>query len=468
MLQSVPKLEMLTLEVSMAESSSDQPQEPCAFSQLAHLKHLSLCDYAWVPHIDAAVASRLESLAVDALEGPNKQYDLSKLPAAFAKMATLKSLQLSATAGEACFSPKECRLLLDAAPPFLETLTLHRVEPSEDMSVTVTCTFANGLLACVRLEDQLGFQGATQAQLGAFWARALLPSRKLGPRLPRLILDMILVVDGGEGEVPDAGAAEVLLARCSEVQLGSLNVDAGASVEAVERAARLYGLPARISHHALSVGGVYLRQGDAPPLGASGLKLPSIPLPPAPLPLRPAAVVERVVERLAAAAGTSSEAFNSCVLLRGTYVRELLAHPTARRIWVGGLAWVTNAASNGQGTVEAFWTLPSVGAVVLQCGRGPTGQAVAEVAAEKARGCQVVAEMDPAAAAGLIEALTTGPSVEYSVDRVLQALWDGAEEGGPGPATGSREGELARLRWLLETWEGLRGIMTKMHIAPGA
>ncbi|KAG2491522.1 hypothetical protein HYH03_010098 [Edaphochlamys debaryana] len=260
-----------------------------------------------------------------------------------------------------------------------------------------------------------------------------------------------------------------------------MSVEKGASTEAVLEAARRYGLPRALIHdemwaslrlrrdEAAGTTGARIRDWGAPSASPPA-RVPG-PLPP-PMPLPD--LLERAVERLAATTRPTSPGplHPVLLLLRGSAVRELLADPTALHAWAQQLAKGVAAGGRGPAVagslhVSRYRPLATAGAVVVECGYGTAGLAAAEAAAEVAR--QLVAagsksdgapggsaEASAAPAACVFEAIQTGLRVNGALMQVLQALWDGAEEGGPGPATGSREGELARLRWLLETWEGLR------------
>ncbi|KAG2491513.1 hypothetical protein HYH03_010090 [Edaphochlamys debaryana] len=322
------------------------------------------------------------------------------------------------------------------------------------------------------LED-LTRRAPPRVQVSTFLAEALTGLRTLGPRLAHLGLDLIMKV--GAADLHDPDPATELLARCKQVDLERMLIAEPGSVEAVLEAARCYGLPQWVEYRELRV---RLRKGDAPRPSPHAPAPGPLP-PPMPLP----ALVERAVKRMASAPVSDSSWGPVGLLLRGSAVRVLLAVPAALHAWAQQLAKEVAASGPGPGAagrlqVSGYRSLPTAGAVVLECGSGPGGRAAAEAAAEVARQLAGAggdggsapggsAEASAAPAACVLEAIQMGRRIDAALMEVLQALWDGAEEGGPGPATGSREGELARLRWLLESWERLRGLPGRMVLEEG-
>ncbi|KAG2491235.1 hypothetical protein HYH03_010443 [Edaphochlamys debaryana] len=154
----------------------------------------------------------------------------------------------------------------------------------------------------------------------------------------------------------------------------------------------------------------------------------------------------------------------SSLLLRGRAVRALLADADALHDTMLSvdreLTERLGPAASGSSRVVSYQPLPSAGALVLHC-----SDAAARAAAEAA--ARSLVEQGGVGAggggggedAGATEAeLAVLPChSSYNIDplKEVQALWDGKEEGGPGPATGSREGEVERLRWALGTWDRL-------------
>ncbi|KAG2491505.1 hypothetical protein HYH03_010082 [Edaphochlamys debaryana] len=459
-------IETLELDSPLAEDSVEWQMGRLALAQLRKLKHLTLTDYAWLRELDKAVASGLESLTV----APNYHRTApiaDELPEIIASMTSLKTLTLSGEVEED-FSPETVLQLMDAAPTSLERMTLRHVEAAEGVEVIVICQFSDGLLTSFKVESPYGEEPFTPHELSAFLAQALLPSRMLGPRLPLLDLDTQLSIsdnddDGGAA----AGAMGALLARCDEVKLGTLGLAQGWSVEVALEAVRRYGLPGCIYHGATAWAGVCFQHKLPPPAADPG---PAPPPVPPPLPL--AAVVERVVQRVAGSA-SDPESQSRHLLVRGPGMRALLSAHTVLRAWIGQVAELIEESSpvlehpcDNPCYVRRYRALPSAGALVLECWDGPSAQAGVR-AARELLGLRPGGEEEGDEVCGAVEVLRTHRSAEMAFDKVLQALWDGAEEGGPGPATGSREGELARLRWLLETWEGLDRLPLEVVLEAG-
>ncbi|KAG2491519.1 hypothetical protein HYH03_010095 [Edaphochlamys debaryana] len=271
-----------------------------------------------------------------------------------------------------------------------------------------------------------------------------------------------------------------VLARCDEVRLAGLKWEAGASVEDVLEVARRYGLPRHLDRE----GNARVRLWEAGPLqrrSQPGLSA-------APRLLSPPLALGDVVERaLAHMAAEADPARATSLLLRGAAVRQLLARPTHLRMRLEELSGeledrlgpgAVDQWGRQERRVSSYQALPGAtrryvlsyqalscaGALVLCCSDAAARVAAAEAAQRLLGGCGAGGEAG-GVGEGLSDAVEakamSGSGLWYrsgDVAKVLQALWDGAEEGGPGPATGSREGELARLRWLLETWEGLEGL----------
>ncbi|KAG2491223.1 hypothetical protein HYH03_010432 [Edaphochlamys debaryana] len=152
------------------------------------------------------------------------------------------------------------------------------------------------------------------------------------------------------------------------------------------------------------------------------------------------------------------------LLLRGRALRALLADEDALHDTMLGvdraLTERLGPAASGSSHVVSYQPLSSAGTLVLHC-----SDAAARAAAEAAAGslveqgrvgaCGGGGAKDAGATQAELAVLPCHSSYDIDPLKEVQALWDGKDEGGPGPATGSREGEVERLRWALETWERL-------------
>ncbi|KAG2491514.1 hypothetical protein HYH03_010091 [Edaphochlamys debaryana] len=443
-LRCVPNLEALTLGAVMAapDSATERALASCAFAHLRCLRALNLRDYAWVTCLPAGLARQLTSLEVDPDSLGCEEFTEEVL-AAIAKMAALEDLDLN-SGFDARFDTRELGLLLGAAGPSMRSMRIYGWEPQEDVRIEVRCKLSGGHLTSFSVED-VAQESIQHANVSAYLAEVLLPCRALGPRLGLLELDLTLKVTADAPPDPDPAAE--LLARCDMVDLVYMEMEEGASAEALLEALRRKGPP------------------PSPPALMPGL-------PPSPVSMP--AIVGKAVQRMAAAPASSTFGVEVFLLLRGSAVRVLLAVPAALHAWAQQLAKEVAAGTPGPGQgwrlrVSGYQSLPTAGAVVVECGTGAAGLAAAEAAAEVARqlagaggdGGVPDGGISDGSAAAVLDAVPTGLGIDSAL---IQALWDGAEEGGPGPATGSREGEVARLRWLLETWEGLGGLPRKMEL----
>ncbi|KAG2483259.1 hypothetical protein HYH03_017857 [Edaphochlamys debaryana] len=152
-----------------------------------------------------------------------------------------------------------------------------------------------------------------------------------------------------------------------------------------------------------------------------------------------------------------------CILLRGPFVRGIMAAPPALR------GWLQQVSADATGKrLERYFPLPSAGAVVLEC----TSCEGAKAVAAAARRLGEAVNKDGGGVA-LVEAVHSERSWQEYIVQVLQALWDGEGEGsaeaeavGAEAAGGAAQSELERLRCLLETWEGLRAMPAAVKLEP--
>ncbi|KAG2491523.1 hypothetical protein HYH03_010099 [Edaphochlamys debaryana] len=458
-LRCVPNLERLTLgdTVATPDSYLERSLASSAFSPLRCLRKLTLQHSAWVACLPECL-SQLSSLKV----GLDEQWR-EEIPDALARLTALKKLELEGEDYVSVLDTDDVSLIMDAAVPSLETLRMRPWEPIQECGflAEVACQFRGGLLTCVAVEAPDGAEdGLTHAELLHYLAGALLSCRTLGPRLGRLELKLKLCVAAAARDT-DPAAAE-LLARCDTVDLKDMELVEGLSTAAVLEAVRHYGLPRRLVFDVAGRWSSLQLRREGPPPSQPKARPPG-PLP-APLPLP--ALLERAVGRMAATPGPTGQGpwGPPFLVLRGSAVRELLADPTALHAWALQLAEKVAAGGRGPaavgGRVHGYRPLPSAGAVILECGTG----AAANAATKAARQLAGAGGGGRCPAARVLEAIQTRLDTYQAAVQVLQALWDGEEEGGPGPATGSREGELARLRWLLETWEGLEGLPEEVEL----
>ncbi|KAG2491244.1 hypothetical protein HYH03_010451 [Edaphochlamys debaryana] len=259
--------------------------------------------------------------------------------------------------------------------------------------------------------------------------------------------------------LPDPDPAAELLARCDEVRLLQLDWydEADAAMEDVLEMVRRYGLPKCLERF----GNHYLNLRGEPPLGRDPGRDPSPGAAPGASgiqPLSPEAMAARVAGRMSDGVDAASA---SSLLLRGRAVRALLADADALRAAVLRVGQEVTArlgpAASGSSHVVSYQPLPSAGALVLKC-----RDAASRAAAEAAAGALVLGSAGGgggcgpgAAGASELAVLPCRTPYEIKPREEVQALWDGKDEGGPGPTTGSREGEVERLRWALETWDRL-------------
>ncbi|KAG2491573.1 hypothetical protein HYH03_010141 [Edaphochlamys debaryana] len=189
-----------------------------------------------------------------------------RLVEALPRMTALRELNLLDPATiDGGLTATEVRQVLDGLPYSVQRLTLHAKRPRGRRAppCDVACQLSGGLLTSFTLWDcdeedyhgpdyldsdgeDDGYSPLTPRSVLSSLATALLPSAKLGPRLPLLSLGLWMLA----GRLPSSNPAAELLARCEEVRLGGITLDlrvrrcsAGAAVAI----ARLLGVPTRLA-----------------------------------------------------------------------------------------------------------------------------------------------------------------------------------------------------------------------------
>ncbi|KAG2491567.1 hypothetical protein HYH03_010135 [Edaphochlamys debaryana] len=425
-------------------SPLDRALASSAFSSLTRLEHLTLTDYHWLPCIQPGLAAQLKTITVgNGVDPARKQLDEDEVVRAVARMTALEELVLDE---DVYYSAEGLRAVLDALAPSVRRLRVVGAclgGRSDFSFVAWDCTLAGGKLLSVVITSHMSEQDYVE-DVAAFLEAALLPSRALGPRLPRLHLD--LTVDADE-ETPEALtdlSPDIwgLAARCDELQLLQL-IAAGSdevSLEDVVAIARLLGMPQCLDwgfhtrmelsprRHAAAV-----TSAGGGGSEASGFDANS----PA---LTPDQAAPRALER-AMQRATAEAAGGPHLLLSGPAVTSRLALPRELRAWVKGLS-----AQAAEGLPPQpphfrpmYWfrRLPACAAIELWC-----DESMAAAVAEAAR-----------RAGAAVRAVCC--STCTALHKVLQGLWSGEEAGGPGADVG----ELERFRWLLETMEAAAALL---------
>ncbi|KAG2491512.1 hypothetical protein HYH03_010089 [Edaphochlamys debaryana] len=473
-LRSVPQLQELDLCPALADSSLARALASVAFSQMRQLTQLSLEDFAWLLCLGDRLAAQITSLNVSS-HCLARGAVARDLPGLVSGMTALRSLTLR-TAMDDQLTTSNARQLVDAVPPSLEHMELYRLPLGTDLDVTVYCGFSGGLLTSFHVDDAMSDEGVTHAGLSAFLAAVLLPSPKLGPRLGLLHLELPLLVDGAPPPSPDPATG--LYGRCDAIKLWKVTCNAEGRPDDVLAAVQRFGQPQLLSHYATGQYGVALQLSTRPAEAASAM--PPAQLPPVP---RPATVVARAVERMAAAAAADPGFRHSstAILLRGSSVRPLLAVPTALHVWVAQLAAETAARapapapaqgsrSSRRSRLHSYLPLPITRAVVLYCGGGEAAEAraFAQVAVDAALRLAAPGDEEEAGGGGRgagegstgllgLEVLPTQLFLLPAMAEVLQSLWADVQ---------GRGSERERLAWLLEAWEGLRGMPETIDLYP--
>ncbi|KAG2494729.1 hypothetical protein HYH03_007243 [Edaphochlamys debaryana] len=411
LLCNLPSLRNLEVMGTMARGpatsglSTFSPQEQVlvssALASAAHLTSLTLHDWSWLPCIAAGLSARLKTLTIG---GSNHAHlPLTCVAPSIAQLTALQRLTMRA--GMA-FQVTDLVTMLDALQPSVEMCSLQASlhERLQRDTAKISLELANGKLLSCEVCSSAGV--AFHPHQVCLLSDALLRSRMLGLRLPRLALDVRLALESSTP--PFGAAARELLARCGEVRLYGISAASGCPDEAVLEAARLLGTPATLSykhslHEAvcLDLSSTPWRTGQpqrAEGIGAGGSGgvsgsgngrgggRPFLP------PIQAAhAVLERVVQRMRTTPAdpgreaTQWQNLSSTLLLTGSRLPELLSSEAALWPWVRAvseeLAPFHPIADSWRRPVCSFRRLPSPGALLLTC----SSAAIAEDAAEMVR-----------------------------------------------------------------------------------
>ncbi|KAG2491528.1 hypothetical protein HYH03_010101 [Edaphochlamys debaryana] len=481
----LPGLRTLRVEALLDCNPLDQLTVGATLENLTpHLTSLSLSSLSWVVGLPTGVAARLRSLEVISLGGAERSQTVYHLACAVSRMTSLRSLTLEAGALDtasiddvdeenweevepvhnthAFFQAELMPRLLDSLPPSLESLRVKQVELRFDNDLALrfklTCRLASGLLTSVLVEQANELKLRLEAYLG--------------------------------NGLPNADAVAELLSRCDQVSLWGLvcNLEHVRSPEEALEAAldctRLFGLPEKLLWTSRLTGVLQLR-----PAG-SWAGSPGWSWRPPPAVVPPAAVVERALERMACSNPAGEDTY---VVVSGIGALQALSLGTLLHLWVQqmsrnivaesgwcpsfvhGVTWYSSPYSEHR--ITCLETLPCAGATVLTCGSRLTALKAMLAVWEQAR---LFMAIDPCSL-GLQEApVLVAKLASLPLDRALlqelQALWDGEQESGAGASEargsassggcGWRGGTgVDRLRWLLETWEGLQALPAPEYLA---
>ncbi|KAG2483253.1 hypothetical protein HYH03_017851 [Edaphochlamys debaryana] len=457
LLSRLPGLSTLVLS-AIAPDVQDDPLGfrlmTLALSMLPRLTNLT-ADWTYLPCIPSSLAgqlTRLELTSVDSSDRP----PVAEVVAALPGLTALQELSLDSE-GAGAFSPAEVLEFLDSAPPSLNSMTLGPIRPSAEASepFSFSATFANGRLDTIHAN---GPWPMLYAQVAAVLAAAVLPSRALGPRL-----GLLKIIDLGAEQAlpdPDQDPAAELRARCAKVSLGKLTGGGHATAASGMLLVRKFGVPETVKWHVAN--NVWAEVQLTPP--KPGLLTRAFTL-------TTAAVVERAVARMAASPAEPGRA--STVLLWGPLLQGLVVVPAALKATIQSLS--VAAACNSDHYIMRYYSVLSAGAVVLT---GSSAEAAEAVVA--AAGRLAAAAGGGGGSGAVLGAMCTRLHLSAGLNRVLQPLWDGEEQGeGEGAAVsagaeagaasgrgggGSAASELERVRSLLETCHGLRMVITEERL----
>ncbi|KAG2493984.1 hypothetical protein HYH03_007911 [Edaphochlamys debaryana] len=433
LLQRLPRLELLGLWTPAP--ADDDPHFPLALSMLPNLTALRLGDLHGVTLIPRSLWGQLTRLELN-----NRMWyhqpPCSFITDAFSQLTALRRLTLKPERERGYFCCEDVLELLESVPRSVEQLDMWKVDP---MPRPVHCFLEAGQLQTVQVSDRIGGV-VTLEGLSELIKTALLPSSKLGPRLPRLEINGPFCLT--KPRIPAPTAA--FFGRCDTIALDELITSF--SAQSTVSAIRLLGMPAVLSSRQSRIWSVTLGGTARGPGG------------PRQAPVPPGVLLLRAVQRVAAAA----TAYGSNVLLTGPPLQSLLADPTALKAWLEELTTNargdTGSAYDGSCPWLDYCALRPVGALVLSSSLvGPDA-----LIREARRLVQGGSSSGPG-----FEAWQTDLQWEKAVGQVLQALWDGEESWGPesasggagasgssGQGGGSEGGELDRLQILLESWDG--------------
>ncbi|KAG2491568.1 hypothetical protein HYH03_010136 [Edaphochlamys debaryana] len=500
LLRSVPSLHTLYITgLAGGHDAGDRAQACAALSSLSRLTTLSLYDYRWLPCIQPGLAARLTFLELGGACGSPGDLTVTsaEVAAAVSLMPALEELYLFRGLD---FSAEDLRALLDALQPSVKDLRVqHAVMGAAGgrCTIPVHACLEGGLLQSFKIDTPSAGEASAQ-EIFTFLEAALLPSRVLGPRLPRLRLGLTLKAEA----VQEEGAAAFdpfsseLYARCDDAWLWKLRIVAGSSSidaaqllgEALQPRTLLWSLDgadfASVSlasgvwrnanagdeaqaqaqgdggqAQAQGDGGQAQAQGDggqAQVQGAGGEGLGQGQAPGAGVegdgeededgwdPAETAAwVIEEAVESLVASRCPAFDAEQ--LLFRGPGAGRSLTSPIFMIDWLDQL----NMRLSRKGVfppgvrprISRFRLLPSAKAILIDCADQP------EAAAEAERLLRKVVE----GGAGELDIVPTCEPLPYAINELLQALWDGEEEGAPSAEAGEHE----RLWWLLRVLQAL-------------
>ncbi|KAG2498906.1 hypothetical protein HYH03_003097 [Edaphochlamys debaryana] len=216
---------------------------------------------AWVRCIRPSLASRLTKLKIEAADrddGDEGDEVMAERMAAVIPIIT--QLQELDVDEQAKFKTYSMRQVLDGLAPSVRHVSIGRALLAVDAQHTagMRFTLAGGTLQRLTIVIDAGHwilyekgrpRGSPEAwEIASFLAEVVLPSRALGPRLPRLDLDLALaagVWDDGEGGFQIEHKALQLLARCDSVRWKAADATDSAA-EGLAAAIRLYGMPEEV------------------------------------------------------------------------------------------------------------------------------------------------------------------------------------------------------------------------------
>ncbi|KAG2499819.1 hypothetical protein HYH03_002111 [Edaphochlamys debaryana] len=504
LVRSLPSLQSLSLRCS--EPSGMHPasaaQLVSAVEDLLSLQQLTMSVGLKPGPVFTGLASRLTQLSIrlsPGSGGPPFGDDASLQP--LSRLTALRELTVYGTEADMARA-SSAALVIDRArlgrilggrlPPHLTRLALRlcailrpppppgggRATPAARHSLAFS--FAAGKLTAVELPpapapgpaaDPAALPELELAELGTL-CKVLMDSRAMGPRLPRLFLGCVLnaaeISPFNHPWSDHMEAADAFLGRCDSTHLQALDFDCGAwKVHELVSLLGTWPLQLRLSPSlALRLGPQPDTPGPACSALAAATHLPS--------PIDPLDLPGLALRRLAAACAAfnwerkleihreTRHLFPPEVLERmpGPYVVLMLRGPGLEEVCRDPdeelQSWVRDLMFEVEGSCfESYTALPRAGAVLLSC------------RADVLRRVREVARTQPYSVAAGVVATVVGvggdrwwpnrvgaaPSIkallEEAVAQVLQAVWDGVEEG-----SGLRWGRAERLAWICSAWEG--------------
>ncbi|KAG2494669.1 hypothetical protein HYH03_007185 [Edaphochlamys debaryana] len=450
LLDCLPALQALELRFPTSWDPDDDPMPVIpAFATLQHLTSITVATADWLDSLDDGTLARLTHLETVASERPHwQQYMIQEADAAdpseprydslvntLGKMTALKRLRLAPDyLGDAdAFTAADLPGVLAALPPSVEEFSIDSVlVDSSGLHVHVRGRLngAGFLQSLTFMEDGDGDGDGDEwlpyITLSKVLTDALLPSPRLGPRLP--VLEVRARVDIDE-PLPTPDPLMELLARVDapsisfvrSLSFGPGTDSGGGPLDAALEVAEGFGVPDELQL-SFSSRALKLRGHDKSRAGGSGQAAVS---PPPPV-LPPAELLKLVVARMKVGNRRATTATQP-TLLHGTSLARLLASPGFDlQAWVTRLDEGLRHTPTGPMRVLNFNALPGAGAVVLTCSSSQAA-AAAVVAARKAG----------------VEAVAHCLAFEVAAHQVLQSLWDGAQKG-MGAGAGSNPGGSGR------------------------